>query len=98
MQDCRPMADTSPTRKCLHPYLVMLAAILLPGMGQVLNNAPLRGLIMVFFILTLGTVTYRTTTPDISLLGRYAGGLFIYAISIMDAYQWARYRWEHSRR
>lgn len=32
----------------VHPYLVLLVAILLPGVGQVLNHAPIRGLMMVF--------------------------------------------------
>jgi len=94
----RPMAETPPAQHRLHPYLVLLIAVLLPGMGQVINNAPARGLIMVFFMLTLGMATYHTTTPDHSLLGRYAGGLFIYAISVMDAYRWARYRWVLSHR
>jgi hypothetical protein len=77
---------------------VLLVAILLPGMGQVLNNTPARGLMMAFSTLTLGFVTWHLTTPDHSLLGRYAGGLFIYAIGVLDAYRWARYRWEYFRR
>jgi len=28
-------------------------------------------------------------------VGKLAGGIFIYALSIMDAYYWAKYRWEH---
>jgi hypothetical protein len=78
----------------LHPYLVLAIAILLPGVGQVLNNAPTRGLMMAFSMLTLGWVSYHLTTPEHSVLGRYAGGFFVYAMSILDAYRWARYRWE----
>jgi hypothetical protein len=52
---------------------------------------------MVFFMLTLGIVSYELTTPQHFFLGRYASGLFVYAISVMDAYQWARYRWEYFR-
>ena len=29
-----------------------------------------------------------------SIVGRYAGGFFIYAVAIMDAYRWAKVRWE----
>lgn len=72
--------------------LVLLLAIALPGVGQVVNRMPVRGLVFVFYILLLGTVTFHLTTPEHSLLGRYAGGLFIYAISILDAYTWAAYR------
>lgn len=74
------------------PYLVMFVAILLPGMGQVMNRTPGRGLLMLFFMLCLGVVSYQLTTPEHSMLGRFAGGLFIYSISVMDAYKWARVR------
>jgi hypothetical protein len=74
------------------PLLVLAVAIVLPGVGQLLNRTPVRGLIFVFYILLLGTITYQLTTPDHSLLGRYAGGLFVYAISVLDAYRWAAYR------
>ena len=84
--------------KPLHPYLVMLVAVILPGVGQVLNNTPARGLTMVFFMLLLGMITFHLSTPDQSFAGRYAGGLFIYSISVIDAYQWARHRWEYYRR
>lgn len=78
----------------LHPYIVLAIAALLPGMGQVVNATPQRGLMMAFMMLTLGWVTWHLTTPEHSLVGRYAGGLFIYAISVLDAYKWARVRWE----
>ena len=74
------------------PLLVLAAAIVLPGTGQVLNRAPARGLIFVFYIVLLGAITYHLTTPEHSLAGRYAGGLFVYAISIMDAYRTAAFR------
>jgi hypothetical protein len=84
----------------LHPYWVLLIAILLPGVGQVINNTPKRGLMFVFFIMSLGWVTLHLSQPDASFVGRYAGGFLIYAISIADAYRWARYRWEffHNQR
>ncbi|MGQ0656788.1 MAG: hypothetical protein ACT4NU_01640 [Chromatiales bacterium] len=77
-----------------HPYLVALVALLLPGCGQILNNQPARGLRFVFFTLLLGWITYHLTTPGHSFLARYAGGLFVYSLSVLDAYKWARVRWE----
>jgi hypothetical protein len=74
------------------PLLVLGAAIVLPGSGQVINRMPVRGLVFVFYILLLATITYHLTTPDQSFLGRYAGGLFVYAISVMDAYSAAARR------
>ena len=74
------------------PMVVLLTAIVLPGVGHVLNRLPTRGLMFVFYMILLGVVTWHLTGPDHSLVGRLAGGLFIYAISIVDAYQWAAVR------
>ena len=76
----------------MQPLLVLVVAILLPGMGQVLNGMLVRAWIMIFFALSLGVVTYHLTTAAHSFIGRHAGGFFIYAIMVMDAYLWARYR------
>ena len=78
----------------LNPKWVLLIAILLPGMGQVINNSPKRGFFMASFMIILGLITFNLSQPDISMVGRLAGGIFIYAISIMDAYYWAKYRTE----
>ncbi|MBI4773453.1 MAG: hypothetical protein HY788_04595 [Deltaproteobacteria bacterium] len=79
----------------MNPHLVLLVAILLPGVGQVLNNMPKRGLTMLLFMLVLVWICFHLTTPEHSFLGRYAGGWFVYAMSILDAYKWARYRYEY---
>jgi hypothetical protein len=76
-----------------HPYVVLAVAAVLPGVGQVINNQPNRGLLFLFTMIALGYVTFHLSTPEISVVGRYAGGLFIYALSLMDAYKWARVRW-----
>ena len=80
------------TNKTMNPKLVLLIAIALPGVGQVINRAPVRGLIFIFYMILLGIITFNLTTPEHSLIGRYSGGIFVYAISIMDAYKWALYR------
>ena len=85
-------------RRPIHPGLVMLAAILLPGFGQTLCGFRYRGLAMQMFMIVLGLITWHLTTPQQSLVGRLAGGLFIYAISIMDAYRLAKLRWDAFRR
>ena len=78
--------------KPLNPYLVLALAIMLPGAGHVAIGEPRRGLAFAFFVLLFGTLTYATTTPDHSFIGRHAGGLFIWALSIPDAYRRARLR------
>jgi hypothetical protein len=78
------------TAKPVHPWLVLALAVILPGVGHVAARMPQRGLVFVFFILLLGWITFHLTTPEHSLIGRYAGGLLIYTISILDAYKWAK--------
>ena len=82
----------------LAPILVLLIAILLPGMGQVINNTPVKGLVMIAFMVILGLITFNLAQPNISMVGKLAGGIFIYAISIMDAYYWAKYRSERFKK
>lgn len=74
------------------PYIVLMTAILLPGAGHVLVGQVRRGLMLQMFIILLGMITWHLTTPDRSLVGRLAGGLFVYAVSIPDAYRTARMR------
>ncbi|MEQ1941163.1 hypothetical protein ABMA32_01935 [Mesorhizobium sp. VNQ89] len=82
----------------LNPRLVLLLAILLPGAGHVAIGQVQRGLCFVLFAILLMVVTYTTTTPDQSFIGRHAGGLFVWALSITDAYRLARIRQEAFRR
>lgn len=86
------MARRDRRSRPLDPRLVFLIAVVLPGAGQVANRMPVRGLIFVFYVILLGVVTYNLTTPEHSLVGRYAGGIFVYSISVLDAYRWALYR------
>jgi hypothetical protein len=86
--------DNHPLQKPLDAKLVLLVAILLPGVGQVINNTPKRGFFMACFMIILGLITFNLAQPHISMVGKLSGGVFIYAISILDAYYWAKYRME----
>lgn len=91
--------NPSPALKSpLKPWMVLLVALLLPGMGQVLNNMPQRALTMVLFLVFLAMVSYHLTSPQHSWAGRHAGGIFVYGVMVLDAYRWARYRWEYFHR
>jgi hypothetical protein len=81
----------------LHPYVVLAVAILLPGVGHVLCDRTRRGLTLQLFMIALAFVTWHLTTPQHSIVGRLAGGLFIYALSIPEAYRLASLRWAASR-
>ena len=80
-------------RPPLNPYLVLLVAILLPGFGHVLNGQARRGLIMQLFMIVLAFVTWQLAPPSASFIGKLSGGLFVYALSIPEAYRVARIRW-----
>jgi TM2 domain-containing membrane protein YozV len=79
-------------RKPLPPWLVTAVAFVLPGAGQMLNGDPMRGIIVQSFMMFLALVTYRVTTPEISIFGRFAGGIFVYVVSVLDAHAIANRR------
>jgi hypothetical protein len=81
-----------PLRRPLNPYLVLLAAILLPGFGHVLNGQARRGLTMQLFMIVFAFVTWHLAPPAASLIGKLSGGLFIYALSLPEAYRAAKFR------
>jgi hypothetical protein len=74
------------------PYLVLATAILLPGFGHVLVGKGKRGLTMQMFMISAALITWHLTTPAQSLVGRLAGGIFVYAMSIPEAYRLAKFR------
>ena len=83
----------------LNPYIVLAVALVLPGMGQVLNRQPVRGLVFVCFAILLGAFTLKTAAPVVSFVGKMAGGLFVWAMAVFDAYKTARIRhtvWSHA--
>ncbi|MCB1882895.1 MAG: hypothetical protein KDG89_02690 [Geminicoccaceae bacterium] len=80
-----------------HPRLVLLLAVLLPGVGHVAAGFPRRGLVFLFYTVLFGWLTARYAYPDASFVGRHAGGFLVYALSIPDAYRLARLRYARWR-
>lgn len=87
-------AQPTPESRPMNPLAVLALAIVLPGSGQVFNREPYRGLIFLFFMFLLGAFTILTARPEVSIVGKLAGGLFVYAISVFDAYKKAKIRYE----
>lgn len=81
-------------RPPINPYLVLALSILMPGAGHVAVGQPQRGFGFAFFSLLLALVSWHTTTPEHSFIGRSAAGLFVWALSIPDAYRIARVKYE----
>lgn len=79
-------------RAPINPYAVLALAIAAPGAGHVAIGQPYRGLGFAFFALLLAILSWHTTTPDHTFIGRSAFGLFVWAMSIPDAYKLARIR------
>lgn len=82
----------------LNPYVVLLLAFLFPGVGHVAMGESQRGLVFAFFTLFFGILTYILSTPDQSFIARHAGGIFVWALSIPDAYRRARIAYELAKR
>ncbi len=81
-----------PQRKPPNPYAVLAAAIVLPASGHVWLGQAQRGLTFLFFILVLGWATAQVAPPAASFVGQHAGGVFVYLLSVLDAYRMARLR------
>ena len=81
-------------RQPSNPYLILAVAVIMPGAGHVLQGKPQRGLMFLFFTIILGWVSLRVMPETASFFTRHVGGIFIYGISIIDAYKSARIRWE----
>lgn len=78
-----------------HPYLVLASSIVLPGSGHVMNGKPVKAFQFVFFIVLLGWLTTKIAPPQATFIGQHAGGVFVWCLSVLDAYRMARVRWEH---
>lgn len=81
-----------------NPYHVLAAAVILPGSGHVLQGRASRGLLFLFFTIILGWVSSHIMPESATFIGRHIGGVFVYGVSILDAYKWSRVQWETSKR
>jgi len=79
-----------PLRTPPDPRLALLVAAILPGMGHVMIGRAARGLGFAFFTLILGWLSTKFAPPDANFIGRHAGGFFVWALSLPDAYKSAR--------
>ena len=82
------------TEKPRHPYAVLAAALVLPGAGHVLQGKAQRGLMFLFFTVILGWISLRVMPEQSSFFARHVGGIFIYGLSVIDAYKLAKVSWE----
>ncbi|WP_051091240.1 hypothetical protein [Methylopila sp. M107] len=79
------------------PRLVLAVAALLPGVGHVWIGRAARGLGFAFFTLIGGWLTAKFAAPDASIIGKHAGGFFVWALSLPDVYRAAKLDLERAR-
>ena len=84
----------------INPYLVLASSLVLPGSGHIWLGLAQRGLMFLFFIIILGWVSSHIVPAHFSFIGRHIGGIFVYGVSVIDAYKLARIRfaeWYHEK-
>jgi hypothetical protein len=84
----------------INPYLILFSSLILPGSGHVWLGLAQRGLLFLFFIVILGWASANMMPAHFSFIGKHIGGIFVYGISVLDAYKVARIRiteWKHAR-
>lgn len=68
-------------------YLPLLSTILIPGSGYVFLGRPMRGLVMLFWMIIFGYLTFMISSPEISFIGRISGGLAVWMLSVIEVYR-----------
>lgn len=76
-------------------WLPVIAAMIIPGSGYVLLSRPMRGLLMVFWMFIFGFITFNLSSTDISVIGRYSGGIAVWVMSVIEVYRIAQLK-KHS--
>ena len=72
--------------------MAIIAAIVVPGSGHVLLGRPMRGLLLLFWMLIFGFITFHLTSATTSPVGRFSGGFAIWAISVVEVARMTRRR------
>ncbi|HBP65911.1 MAG TPA: hypothetical protein DD730_17060 [Desulfosporosinus sp.] len=67
-------------------WFPVLAAFIVPGSGYVLLSRPMRGLVMIFWMCIFGYITFQLSAANISIIGRFSGGIAVWVISILEVY------------
>lgn len=67
--------------------LIMLCAFLIPGSGLVILGKPVRGFMYLVWMLFFGYLTYKYSLPATTPIGRFAGGIAVWALSIVETWR-----------
>lgn len=72
-------------------YLPLISTILIPGSGYVFLGRPMRGLMMLFWMIIFGYLTFHFSSPGISFIGRISGGIAVWILSVAEVYRISRH-------
>jgi hypothetical protein len=68
-------------------WLALVGAVVVPGAGHVLLGRPMRGLILLFWMIILGYITFQLSSPAVSPIGRFAGGIAVWVLSVVEIWR-----------
>ena len=68
----------------MRPWMATAAAIVVPGSGHVVLGRPMRGLILLFWMIIFATITWHLAPETVSRVGRLSGGFAVWAISVVE--------------
>lgn len=69
---------------------MIVSAMIIPGSGHVVLGKPVRGLLLVFWMFVFGYITFHLTIPEISLVGRWSGGIAVWFLSMLEVRKLAK--------
>lgn len=67
--------------------LPLVSTILIPGSGYVFLGRPMRGLVMLFWMIIFGYLTFHFSSPGVSFVGRISGGIAVWILSVAEVYR-----------
>lgn len=68
-------------------YFAIFTSLIVPCSGYVILGKQIRGLMMLMWMFVFGFITYYLAGENISVIGRYSGGLAIWVLSVLDVYK-----------
>jgi hypothetical protein len=71
----------------MRAWLAIASAVVVPGSGHVLLGRPMRGLVLLFWMIILGYITFQLSNDTISPVGRFAGGIAVWALSVVEVWR-----------
>ncbi|PLX34185.1 MAG: hypothetical protein C0604_02155 [Clostridiales bacterium] len=68
----------------LNKWFILFSAIIVPGSGHVMCGKPVRGLVYVFWILSMGYISWMITDLSVNFVLRSTGGLLVWIASVAE--------------